>query len=104
MMYYKDDLRAGKEFSNNGSSKRSCPKDSEGTCPRSGWPALWTEWKTRSAPFWRRDDAGCVHCSHPESSHPTHRALCFTLRRRSVAASIQSAASPDAKRPVDAYP
>ncbi|XP_073438689.1 protein phosphatase Slingshot homolog 1 [Dendrobates tinctorius] len=29
MMYYKDDLRAGKEPSNNSSSKRSCPKDSE---------------------------------------------------------------------------
>ncbi|KAM4052875.1 protein phosphatase Slingshot homolog 1 isoform 2-T2 [Anomaloglossus baeobatrachus] len=29
MLYYKEDLRAGKEFSNNSSSKRSCPKDSE---------------------------------------------------------------------------
>ncbi|XP_073528514.1 LOW QUALITY PROTEIN: protein phosphatase Slingshot homolog 1 [Phyllobates terribilis] len=29
MMYYKEDLCAGMEFSNNISSKRSCPKDSE---------------------------------------------------------------------------
>lgn len=29
MMYYRDDQRAGMEFSNNSSSKRSCPKDSE---------------------------------------------------------------------------
>lgn len=29
MMYYREDQRAGMEFSNNSSSKRSCPKDSE---------------------------------------------------------------------------
>ncbi|CAJ0943256.1 unnamed protein product [Ranitomeya imitator] len=57
---------------------------------RNRWLAVLTELRTRSAPFWRRDDAGCVHCTHPESSHLTHKALCYTLRRRSVAVSLSN--------------